>query len=65
MSDTVSFEQSMKRLEQIVELLESGNCPLDESLKLFDEGTKLAVSCSDTLKAAEQKIIQLTAKTEA
>ena len=52
----------MARLEEIVARLESGNCTLDESLKLFEEGTKLTAFCNESLKAAEQKITQLTLK---
>lgn len=57
----MTFEQAMSRLEQIVAALESGRCTLDESLKLFEEGTKLTAYCADQLKTAEQKIIKLTA----
>ena len=60
MNNTLTFEQAMQRLEDIVNQLETGKCPLDESMKLFDEGTKLVAFCSDTLKTAEQKIVQLT-----
>ena len=56
----MTFETAMARLEEIVALLESGSCSLDESLKLFEEGTKLTAFCSDSLKKAEQKIVQLT-----
>lgn len=56
-----TFEKAMTRLEKIVSLLESGNCSLDDSLKLFEEGTKLTAYCSKSLKTAEQKIIKLTA----
>lgn len=56
-----TFEKAMTRLEKIVALLESGNCSLDDSLKLFEEGTKLTAYCSKSLKTAEQKIIKLTA----
>lgn len=55
-----TFEKAMTRLEQIVSTLESGRCTLDESLKLFEEGTKLTAYCSKSLKTAEQKIIRLT-----
>lgn len=55
-----TFETAMARLEEIVALLESGNCTLDESLKLFEEGAKLTAFCNESLKAAEQKITQLT-----
>ena len=57
----MTFEQAMTRLEQIVATLESGRCTLDDSLKLFEEGTKLTALCADQLKTAEQKILKLTA----
>lgn len=56
-----TFEKAMTRLEQIVSMLESGRCTLDESLKLFEEGTKLTAYCTKSLKTAEQKILKLTA----
>ena len=66
MSETWTFEQALARLEEIVTELENGKCPLDESMKLFEEGTKLAAFCSETLKGAEQTIVQLNAaQTEA
>ena len=62
MSDKeLTFETAMARLEQIVKTLESGECSLDDSMKLFEEGTKLTAFCSKSLKAAEQKIVKLTA----
>ncbi len=57
---TMTFEQAMGRLEQIVAALEGGRCTLDESLKLFAEGTKLTAFCSEQLKNAEQTIVKLT-----
>lgn len=51
-----SFEESMKRLEEIVAQLEQGESGLDQSLKLFEEGTKLAVCCTKMLDEAEQKV---------
>ena len=57
----MTFEQAMSRLEQIVTTLEGGRCTLDESLKLFEEGTALTAYCSKQLKEAEQKILKLTA----
>ncbi len=59
-----TFEKAMARLEQIVTALESGRCTLDDSLKLFEEGTKLTAYCSRLLKEAEQKIVKLTADGE-
>ena len=55
-----TYEESMKALEDIVAKLENGDVPLDESLKLFEEGTKLAAFCSPALDTAEQKILTLS-----
>ena len=65
MAEKQSFEDAMARLEQIVSLLENGGCTLDESLKLFEEGTRLTAVCTKTLKEAEQKIVKLTAVEQA
>lgn len=54
------FEESMARLEEIVSILERGESTLDESLALFEEGTKLVAACSKQLDQAEQKILKLT-----
>lgn len=51
-----TFEESMTRLEQIVRTMEQGNAPLEESLKLFTEGTKLVDACSKMLDKAELQI---------
>jgi exodeoxyribonuclease VII small subunit len=50
------FEEALARLEEIVELLDDGNLPLDESLALFKEGTKLAKACRDLLAEAEVQV---------
>lgn len=55
----LTYEQAYKRLEEIVEKLENGSVPLEESMKLFEEGTKLANFCNSRLNAAEQKFTQL------
>ena len=57
----LSFEDSMKRLEEIVRHLEAGDLPLEESLALFEEGTALIRSCSAVLDQAEQKVVLLRA----
>ncbi len=54
-----TYESAMKRLQEIVKALESGGLPLDDSVKLFEEGAGLAKFCNDELKNAEQKIIAL------
>ena len=56
-----SFEESMVRLEAIVAKLEKGECGLDESLKLFEEGARLALHCDELLDQAEQKVNRLLA----
>lgn len=50
------FEDAMKRLEHIVEDLESGELPLEESLKVFEEGMKLLSFCSDKLEEVEKRV---------
>ncbi len=54
--ETKTFEESMARLEQIVRGLEQGNVALEESLKLFQEGTELVRSCSQLLDDAELQV---------
>ena len=56
---TLSFEESMQRLEEIVRLLERGDVTLEESLALFEEGSGLIAQCSKLLDRAEQKVIKL------
>ena len=51
-----TFEASMERLETIVRQLEQGNVPLEESLKLFQEGTALVQSCTKLLDGAENSV---------
>ncbi len=55
----VTFEQQLARLEEIVAALEKGDAPLADSLKLFEEGTKLISACSKQLDQAEQQVIKL------
>lgn len=52
----VRFEDSLTELEQLVERMEQGNLPLEESLKLFERGVQLTRSCQKALKEAEQKV---------
>ena len=59
MEKKLSFEESMGRLEQIVRSLEQGNVPLEESLKLFEEGTSLVRNCGKLLDEAELKVKQV------
>jgi exodeoxyribonuclease VII small subunit len=50
------FEAAMARLEEIVHALESGNLSLDDSLRVFEEGTGLLRLCTRRLEAAERRI---------
>ncbi len=54
------FEKAVEKLEKIVEFLESGDVPLDEALKKYEEGVKLSRLCSQKLAQAEKKIEILT-----
>lgn len=57
----LKFEQALTRLESIVKSLESGDLPLDEALRLFEEGIRLSAHCSRLLDVAEKRIEILTA----
>lgn len=54
-----SFEDSIRRLSEIVDTLEGGELPLEESLRLFEEGVKLARSSQSTLDRAERRVEEL------
>ena len=54
--DTMTFEASMQRLEQIVRTMERGDAPLEESLKLFQEGTELVRNCGKLLENAQLQV---------
>jgi len=56
----LTFEESMQRLEQIVRAMERGDVPLEESLKLFQEGTELVRSCGKLLDEAELQVKKIT-----
>jgi exodeoxyribonuclease VII small subunit len=52
----LKFEECLSRLEQIVTALETGNLPLEESLKAFEEGIALARHCARYLDEAERRV---------
>ena len=60
LTDNLTFETAIARLEEIVKALESGNAPLDDSLSLFEEGVSLVKYCNQKLDTAEQKVKILT-----
>jgi len=64
MTDTpvaeMSFEDAMKELEAVVNRLESGDVPLEDSIKLYERGAALKEHCQKKLAEAEQKVAQIT-----
>ena len=61
MPKKISFEENMQRLEQIVQAMERGDAPLEESLKLFQEGTALIQRCGALLDEAELQVSKIVA----
>ncbi|HNR03464.1 MAG TPA: exodeoxyribonuclease VII small subunit [Bacillota bacterium] len=59
MNENFSFEQALKRLEEIVETLEAGNISLEESIKIYQEGIALSKLCSGKLEEAEGKVMAI------
>ena len=64
MSDTavskMSFEQAMSELESVVSQLESGDVPLEDSIKLYEKGAALKEHCQKKLAEAEEKVAKIT-----
>lgn len=59
-----NFERALARLEEVAQLLERGDLPLEEGLTLFEEGMQLARQCQDRLDAAEKRITTLSVTEE-
>ena len=57
---SIQFEDQLAQLEALVEAMESGDLSLEDSLKSFEQGIKLARECQTALKAAEQTVEMLT-----
>ena len=57
---SVAFENAILRLEEIVKQMEQGNLPLDNALRLFEEGTALVKTCAQQLDNAELKVVMLS-----
>ena len=55
----MNFEQSLKRLDEIVKSLEKGDVSLSDSMSLFEEGTALIKNCGKMLDEVEQKVVML------
>lgn len=60
MANKMTYESAIRRLEEIADLLEKNDTSLEESMKLFEEGTKLTDFCKKQLEEAKQKITELT-----
>jgi len=60
MAKRTSFEAALGRLNEIVKRLEEGDVPLEESMKLYEEGMRLGNLCKGILKEAEQRMNRLT-----
>jgi exodeoxyribonuclease VII small subunit len=54
-----NFEQAVTRLNEVIRTLERGDTPLEDSIKLFEEGAKLAAHCDTLLQKAEQRVTKL------
>ena len=62
-ADELSFEEALGRLEEIVQELESGQMPLEEALRRFEEGVRLRAVCMEKLRTAEAKVVQVLGDT--
>lgn len=60
----ISFEESLKKLEEIVDKLEQGEMNLDEALKLYEDGMAFSDQCLEKLNESKQKIEKLTKEGE-
>jgi exodeoxyribonuclease VII small subunit len=56
----MTFEEAMKELEGVVKRLESGDVPLEDSIRLYERGAALKAHCETKLKAAEEKVERIT-----
>jgi exodeoxyribonuclease VII small subunit len=58
-TEELSFEEALRRLETIVQQLERGDVPLDQSITLYAEGDRLRAQCQKRLEAAQARIEQI------
>ncbi|MGV3465419.1 MAG: exodeoxyribonuclease VII small subunit [Heyndrickxia sp.] len=59
MSETISFEEAMEKLEVIVQRLEEGDVPLEEALNIYKQGMELSKVCHDKLKNVEEQLAKV------
>ena len=62
--ENITFEQAIEELETIINRLEEGDVPLDETIKLYEKGSELKDFCEKILKSAEVKIQKINQKTK-
>ena len=60
MKKSQDFEIKIKRIEEIIDVLDDGEIPLEEMLKIYEEGMKITSECKDFLNKAELKIIDIS-----
>lgn len=65
MEKDLKFEDKIKRIEEIVDTLDNGDTNLEDMLKLYEEGMKLAAESREFLDKAEQKVIDISKKYDA
>jgi len=58
-SDEMTFEEAMKKLEEIVEKLEEGDVPLEKAINYYQEGMTLSKICSDKLNEVQEKVVKI------
>ncbi len=59
MDKEITFEAAMKRLEEIVNIIQKNECSLDEGISLYEEGLKLARYCSEKLNGFQERLQQI------
>ena len=64
MSDKINFETQMKKLESLINEMESGDLNLEDSIKMYEDGIKLVNKCQTALQNAEQKVKILSESSE-
>lgn len=63
-TETLSFEEALRRLEAIVQQLERGDVPLEQSITLYEEGNRLRAQCQNRLDMAQARIEQIMGNAE-
>lgn len=58
-NQSLTFEESMKSLEELVDNLEKGDVPLEEAISMFQEGMKLSKDCQDRLQKVEKQMTEV------